>query len=67
MVKQRGQELVRAYLNGEGMLEVFVAGFCPDDEQAEIAKRTADAIMRVIGEEAFREWRQLTATPRRMH
>jgi hypothetical protein len=67
MVKQRNQELVRAYLNGEGMLEVFVAGFCPDDEQEEIAKQTADAIMRVLGEDAFRQPRRLTATPRRMH
>ena len=67
MVKQRNQELVRAYLNGEGMLEIFVAGFCPDEEQEEIAKRTADAIMRVIGEDALRDLRQLTARPRLMH
>jgi hypothetical protein len=67
MVKQRDRELVRAYLNGEGMLEVFVAGFCPDDEQEEIAKQTADAIMRVIGEDAMKELRQLTAPPRVMH
>jgi hypothetical protein len=67
MAKQRNQELVRAYLNGEGMLEVFVAGFCPDNEQAEIAKQTADAIMRVIGEDAFRELRHMTVPPQRMH
>ena len=67
MMKQRNQELVRAYLNGEGMLEVFVAGFCPDDEQEEIAKQTADAIMRVIGEDALKELQKLTAPPRVMH
>ena len=67
MVKHRNQELVRAYLNGDGLLEVFVAGFCPDDEQEQIAKQTADAIMRVIGEDAWRELQQLTAPPRVMH
>ena len=67
MVKQRNQELVRAFLNGDGHLEVIVAGFCPNADQKEIAKQTADAIMRVIGEDAFRELLQLTAPPRRIH
>ena len=67
MVKQRTQELVRAYLNDEGVLEVFVAGFCPDDEQEEIAKQTADAIVRVIGEDTLRGFGQLKMPTHLMH
>ena len=49
------REIIRACIGEDGLLDVTVARFWPEDKASRLANEVAEAIMRLLGENILRE------------
>jgi|CXWL01.1.fsa_nt_gi hypothetical protein len=58
----REREIIRVCIDDDGRLDVTVARLCPEAKAGRLANEVAEAVVRLVGERALRDFRDVGLT-----
>ena len=61
------REIIRVCIDDEGQLDVTVARLCPEAKAGRLANEVAEAVVRLLGERALRDFRRPNPAARVTH